>query len=141
MPRLSTAKALLTLLAPFLLAAVVAQNTSTSLPAATSLCTSSSSESRPNPFAANAYPGLGTGTANGTVAILPIPYTTARQVVPAEYPILQHVYKEFFPGLAEAGLYPVCSFPFFFFYFLFLKLSRERFWGRNAKIWGGEGRI
>ncbi|KAL8816029.1 MAG: hypothetical protein Q9191_008393 [Dirinaria sp. TL-2023a] len=68
-------------------------------------CTSPS-ESLPNPL--TGYPAtVGTGTANGTIAILPIPYATARKIVPSEYPILKNAYKALFPGWVEKGIFPM----------------------------------
>ncbi|MCJ1284784.1 hypothetical protein MMC26_004120 [Xylographa opegraphella] len=53
-------------------------------------------QSQPNPIAAE-YPTLTTGTINGTVAVLPIEYTLARSIIPAQYPILNG-YKHLLPG-------------------------------------------
>lgn len=53
-------------------------------------------ESSPNPIAAQ-YPKLTTGTINGTVAIIPIPLSYARSIVPAEYPILTAQYQALLP--------------------------------------------
>ena len=70
------------------------------------ICTSPS-ESQPNPIA-NDYPGagIGTGTSNGTLAVIPIEYATARSIVPAQYPILNDTYHRLFPTLAP-DMYPV----------------------------------
>lgn len=68
-------------------------------------CTSK--ESQPNPIAGQ-YGGSATGTINGTVSIIPIPYAQARAIVPARYPILTAAYEELMPGLGD-GMYPVSS--------------------------------
>lgn len=70
------------------------------------ICTSPS-ESQPNPIASD-YPGvgIGTGTSNGTLAVIPIEYATARSIVPAQYPILKDTYHRLFPTLAP-DMYPV----------------------------------
>lgn len=70
------------------------------------VCTSPST-SQPNPIA-NDYTGVGvgTGTSNGTLAVIPIDYGTARGIVPAQYPILKDTYRQLFPTLA-ADMYPV----------------------------------
>ena len=83
---------------------VLATPSSTSL--SPPLCTSPSN-SEANPIADN-YTGaaVGTGTANGTLAIIPIEYAIARSIIPAQYPILNHSYRELFPNL-PAGMYPV----------------------------------
>lgn len=60
--------------------------------------------SQPNPIASQ-YPNSATGTINGTVAIIPIPYAQARSIVPAQYPILTKQYEKLMPGLK--GMYPV----------------------------------
>lgn len=65
------------------------------------VCTS---ESQPNPISGQ-YPGIPTGTINGTVAILEIPLSIARSMIPAKYPILQHVYRSMLPNLAQ-DMYP-----------------------------------
>ena len=83
---------------------VLATPSSTSL--SPPVCTSPSN-SQPNPIASN-YTGalIGTGTANGTLAVIPIQYAIARSMIPAQYPILNHSYRELFPNLAT-GMYPV----------------------------------
>lgn len=55
-----------------------------SIAQATLFCQTSS---QPNPIVAE-YPGLTTGTINGTVAVIPIPLSYARSIIPAEYPLL-----------------------------------------------------
>ena len=94
------------------LAASLPRTTATNSSAALSpvVCTSPSS-SQPNPIANDyAEVGVGTGTANGTLAVIPIDYATARSIVPPQYPILSHAYAPLFPSLAAADLYPVRSF-------------------------------
>ena len=63
------------------------------------------SESSPNPIASQ-YPNSTTGTVNGTVAVVPIPYTQARSTIPAKYNILTNAYKRLLPGFPEDS-YPV----------------------------------
>lgn len=63
-------------------------------------------DSQPNPIASQ-YPNDATGTINGTVAIIPIPYAQARSIVPSKYPILKKAYQQLMPNLG-AGMYPVC---------------------------------
>ena len=62
-------------------------------------------ESQPNPIAAQ-YPNSATGTINGTVSIIPIPYAMARSIVPKQYPILTKAYEKIMPQLGK-GNYPV----------------------------------
>jgi len=62
-------------------------------------------ESQPNPIAKQ-YPDLPTGTLNMTLLIIPIPLTTARKLVPAKWPILEHAYRALIPSLARNS-YPV----------------------------------
>ena len=85
---------------------VIATPLSTSL--SPPVCTSPST-SQPNPIANNyTGAGIGTGTANGTLAVIPIKYATARSIIPAQYPILNGSYRQLFPNLA-AGMYPVST--------------------------------
>lgn len=63
-------------------------------------------QSQPNPIF-DQYPDKGTGTANGTVAIIPIDYDVARSIVPAQYPILRNAYRSLIPWLPR-NKYPVC---------------------------------
>jgi hypothetical protein len=62
-------------------------------------------ESSPNPIA-TLYPGNVTGTINGTVAVVPIPYAEARSIIPSEYDILVEQYESMLPGF-PAGFYPL----------------------------------
>ena len=62
-------------------------------------------ESQPNPIAQQ-YPNNVTGTVNGTVIVLPIPYSIARSAVPAQYPILTKQYQKWLPWLGQ-DMYPV----------------------------------
>ena len=90
---------------PFFLAFVPSGLVSTALGATLppgSLCFT---QSQPNPIAAQ-YPTVGTGTANGTIAIIPIPYSTARSIVPSQYPILTNAYHNLMPRLRK-DQYPV----------------------------------
>ncbi|CZR50661.1 uncharacterized protein PAC_00535 [Phialocephala subalpina] len=52
---------------------------------------SSRSESSPNPIS-SIYPNNITGTINSTLTVVPIPYTLARSIIPAEYGILTKAY-------------------------------------------------
>ena len=67
----------------------------------------SSAESAPNPIA-QTYPNNVTGTINGTIAVVPIPYSLARSLIPAKYGILKSAYKKLLPNLPE-DQYPVCE--------------------------------
>jgi len=64
--------------------------------------------SSPNPIGTkqkyNRY--ASTGTVNGTYAIMPIPLTQARSMIPSQYPILQDQYQQLFPTLG-ADQYPL----------------------------------
>jgi hypothetical protein len=60
--------------------------------------------SLPNPIAAQYYGNI-TGTLNGTLAILPIPYSLARRIIPAKYEILTEQYRAFVPEL-PSNMYP-----------------------------------
>src|ERR1700760_240849 len=60
--------------------------------------------SQPNPLASE-YPGNVTGTVNATLAILPIPLSLARLIIPKEYAILTHQYRSFLPDLPK-DMYP-----------------------------------
>ncbi|OCL12983.1 hypothetical protein AOQ84DRAFT_385718 [Glonium stellatum] len=54
------------------------------------------SQSQPNPIAST-YPQNATGTINGTIAVLPIPLSLARQVIPSKYGILTKAYRTLLP--------------------------------------------
>lgn len=62
------------------------------------------SQTQLNPITKD-FPNDVTGVINGTTAIIPIPYTTARKIVPSEYPILTTAYQQVFPSLGE-NMYP-----------------------------------
>ena len=62
-------------------------------------------ESSPNPIA-TLYPEHVTGTINGTIAVVPIPYLDARNIIPSQYGILTHQYESILPGF-PAGHYPL----------------------------------
>ena len=68
-------------------------------------------DSQPNPIASQ-YPNSATGTINGTVSIIPIPYAQARSIIPSTYPILTKAYEQLMPGLAT-GMYPVSRWTLF----------------------------
>ncbi|KAF2657701.1 hypothetical protein K491DRAFT_315246 [Lophiostoma macrostomum CBS 122681] len=57
-----------------------------------------------NPIA-SLYPGNATGTLNGTVAVVPIPLALARQLIPSQYGILEHAYRDLLPSFPR-GMYP-----------------------------------
>ncbi|KAH8722949.1 hypothetical protein GQ44DRAFT_621528 [Phaeosphaeriaceae sp. PMI808] len=59
---------------------------------------------QPNPIA-SLYPNNATGTLNGTVAIIPISLEVARSIIPAQYRILEHAYRDILPSFPE-GMYP-----------------------------------
>ncbi|PVI02852.1 hypothetical protein DM02DRAFT_521934 [Periconia macrospinosa] len=59
---------------------------------------------QPNPIAA-LYPNNATGTLNGTIGVLPIPLTLARKLIPSQYGILEHAYRELLPSF-PVGMYP-----------------------------------
>lgn len=63
------------------------------------------SSSQPNPIAQQ-YPDTPTGTFNATLAIVPIPIATARQIIPPQYAILEGAYRALLPSFPE-GMYPV----------------------------------
>lgn len=72
---------------------------------------SCSTQSKPNPIAAQ-YPDDATGTLNTTLLLVPIPYETAREMVPPQWGILNHAYdallpdfpKDMYPVVLQAGL-------------------------------------
>jgi hypothetical protein len=66
---------------------------------------SARSESSPNPIATQ-YPNNVTGTINGTIAVVPIPYKLARSIIPAQYNILRKAYECQLFGLPRDS-YPV----------------------------------
>src|SRR5277367_4909737 len=68
---------------------------------------SSSSESEPNPIA-SLYPNSVTGTINGTIAVVPIPFELARSIVPPQYGILKGAYESLLPQFPP-DIYPVRS--------------------------------
>jgi hypothetical protein len=47
-----------------------------------------------------------TGTINSTIVVIPVNYTQARAIIPAQYPILKKQYQQWLPNLA-ADQYPV----------------------------------
>ncbi|PSR85798.1 hypothetical protein BD289DRAFT_482497 [Coniella lustricola] len=66
-------------------------------------CTATSSQ--PNPIAQE-YAQDVTGTLNATLAIVPIPLSTARELVPSQWTILEDAYRALLPAFPE-GMYPV----------------------------------
>jgi hypothetical protein len=76
-----------------------------SLAASSLLPSSTDSGSSPNPIATQ-YPNNTTGTTNGTITVIPIPYALARSIIPAKYGILRKAYEELLPGF-PADSYPV----------------------------------
>lgn len=81
------------MLKSILLAAGLAASTTQ----ATLLC---QPQSQPNPIAVQ-YPHLTTGTVNGTVAIIQVPLSFARSIVPAEYPLLTAQVKSLLPWFPD----------------------------------------
>jgi hypothetical protein len=64
-------------------------------------------DSQPNPIASQ-YPSKTTGTINGTLAVLPIPYALARSIIPAKYGILTHAYESYLgSAFGPGGSYPL----------------------------------
>lgn len=61
--------------------------------------------SQPNPIAQQ-YPDVPTGTFNTTLAIVPIPMATARQLIPSQFTILEGAYRALLPSF-PADMYPV----------------------------------
>lgn len=57
-----------------------------------------------NPIASRFYANI-TGTINGTLAILPIPYSMARRIIPSQYDILTDQYRAIMPDLPK-DMYP-----------------------------------
>lgn len=66
---------------------------------------SSRSESSPNPIN-SLYPNNITGAINSTLSVVPIPYTLARSIIPAQYGILTKAYHSLLKGF-PADSYPV----------------------------------
>ncbi|KFY63313.1 hypothetical protein V496_04027 [Pseudogymnoascus sp. VKM F-4515 (FW-2607)] len=62
-------------------------------------------DSLPNPIG-TLYPNSVTGTINGTIAVVPIPYALAREIIPSQYGILKKAYKFALPGLPH-NMYPL----------------------------------
>lgn len=60
---------------------------------------------QPNPIFSQ-YPNNATGVLNLTMAIIPIPMTTARQMIPPQYGILENALRAVMPDF-PAGMYPV----------------------------------
>ncbi|RYP40633.1 hypothetical protein DL769_011736 [Monosporascus sp. CRB-8-3] len=60
-----------------------------------------------NPHALD-YPNFISGNLNGTTLIVPIPLTTARDVIPSEYGIMEHAYRALLPTFPE-GMYPMMA--------------------------------
>ncbi|KIH87932.1 hypothetical protein SPBR_05116 [Sporothrix brasiliensis 5110] len=78
-----------------LLALIVALVAAVSLSAAPPACTPLD---QPNPIA-NDYPYNATGLLNVTLAVIPIPLSFARTLIPPQWPILVHVYQALFAAL------------------------------------------
>ncbi|KZL71959.1 hypothetical protein CT0861_01228 [Colletotrichum tofieldiae] len=60
---------------------------------------------QPNPIFSQ-HPNNATGLLNVTMAIIPIPMTTARQIIPQQYGILESAFRALMPNF-PAGMYPV----------------------------------
>ncbi|OTB01753.1 hypothetical protein M426DRAFT_63457 [Hypoxylon sp. CI-4A] len=54
------------------------------------------------------YPDLATGILNGTTLIVPISLQTARQIIPAEYGIIEDAYRALLPSFPD-GMYPMMA--------------------------------
>lgn len=65
------------------------------------------SQDSPNQHAQQ-YPNFAAGNLNGTTLIVPISLETARQVIPAEYGIVEKAYRELLPLFPE-GMYPMMA--------------------------------
>lgn len=70
-------------------------------PSDTSFC---QTHDLPNPIA-HLYPSNATGTLNGTITVLPIPLTLARQLIPAQYTIRTSAYLHLLPSF-PSDMYP-----------------------------------
>ncbi|KFY13814.1 hypothetical protein V491_06265 [Pseudogymnoascus sp. VKM F-3775] len=62
-------------------------------------------DSSPNPIG-TLYPTSVTGTINGTIAVVPIPYSLARELIPSQYGILKKAYQSELPGFPR-DMYPL----------------------------------
>ena len=62
------------------------------------------SADQPNPLI-TVYPNNVTGTLNTTMLVVPIPLTTARNLIPNHYNILEKAYRELLPDFPH-GMYP-----------------------------------
>ncbi|KFZ18836.1 hypothetical protein V501_00990 [Pseudogymnoascus sp. VKM F-4519 (FW-2642)] len=71
----------------------------------TSLSSPTHVDSAPNPIG-TLYPTDVTGTINGTIAVVPIPYSLARELIPSQYGILKKAYKSALPGFPR-DMYPL----------------------------------
>jgi hypothetical protein len=65
----------------------------------------SASRDQANPIA-TLYPNNATGVLNTTLAIIPIPLSTARQIIPPQYGILEAAYRALLPHFPK-DMYPV----------------------------------
>jgi len=65
--------------------------------------------SQPNPIA-KTFPNAATGTINGTLAVLPIDFEMAREIIPRQYGILRESIRELLPMFPE-DKYPVRYLP------------------------------
>lgn len=75
-----------------------------SLAQALSIPLGCTSLTQPNPVSQD-FPNDISGVINGTTAIVPIPYSVARSMVPSQYPILVEAYQKVFPSLGK-DMYP-----------------------------------
>ena len=71
---------------------------------ATESSASCATSSLPNPIASQYYANI-TGTINGTLAVLPIPYSMARRIIPSQYEILIDQYQSMMPEFPK-DMYP-----------------------------------
>ncbi|KAI0600365.1 hypothetical protein F4775DRAFT_582652 [Biscogniauxia sp. FL1348] len=101
-----------TLLLPVLVAAVVgllasAHHTMTRESSAIPGAEMCISHDGPNPLAQQ-HPDLISGTLNGTVLIVPIPLSQARELIPSDYGIAEAAYRSLLPSF-PAGMYPMMA--------------------------------
>lgn len=75
--------------------------------AATAASSCTSEESSANPIA-KLWPNDISGNLNGTTMIVPIPLSTAREVIPEQYGILEDAWREWLPSF-PSDMYPMMA--------------------------------
>ena len=60
---------------------------------------------QPNPIAQD-FPQEATGTLNGTMAVIPVPLKKIRKVIPSQWGILEHAYRDLLPHFPKNS-YPL----------------------------------